>query len=106
MSQVIKLGLPLQYLEELVAPFTQHNKVFFTHNEYKLITINDTCSEFLQRIVAYYYKSKQWYCTRDMTYLRFLTILRQLCRYFNIATWSKVVYVNGVYEPAILMCML
>jgi len=103
MSQVIKYGLPIQYFYILLDEYILNKKIFITKNLYKKLVIDNTSTIFLQNIEPYYYASKKFYCTRDMTYNRFITVLRQICKYFNISYNSKILYYNSGYENTLLI---
>ena len=53
----------------------------------KFIEILDT---FINEIRPYYYLSKRSYLDEPMTYKRFLTIIRQICKYNNILYRSSL----------------
>jgi hypothetical protein len=106
MSQVIKPGLSIQVLYNLVGVYVSTNKLFVTNTLYKKLVANNTCAIFLQTITPFYHKSKQFYCTRTMTYKRWLTILRQLCQYFKLSYTSKIQYYNSTYETNLLIFVI
>lgn len=103
MNQVIKPGLSSQILYDFLGDYILNNKLFITTSLYKKLVTNNTYAIFLQKIEPFYYKSKQFYCTRDITYNRFLTILRQLCKNFKLAYTSKIMYYNAGYENTLLI---
>ena len=103
MSQVIKPGLSIQVLYNLVGVYVSTNKLFVTKTLYKKVVVNNTCAIFLQTITPFYHKSKQFYCLRTMTYKRWLTILRQLCKYFKLPYTSTVRYHSSMYDTTLLI---
>tara|TARA_Y100000592_G_C5412980_1_gene289107 strand:- start:581 stop:1006 length:426 start_codon:yes stop_codon:yes gene_type:complete len=69
------------------------NKAFFKKLQY-----NNSIQGFLQNIKEYYYESKQYYVTRQITYNNFLTIIRQICKINNIHIEKKIVYIKNYYD--------
>lgn len=69
-----------------------------TKEFYKKVSLHKKLSEFLEILQPYYYKSKQFYTTRDMNYSRFLTIIRQICNYHNIEIDNKIHYSKSKHE--------
>ena len=103
MSQVIKTGLSCQFLYDLLGEYIINQKIYITNSLYKKLVTNHTLDIFLKNIEPFYYSSKKFYCTRVMTYIRFLTVLRQLCQYFKLSYTRKIIYYNSTYETTFLM---
>ena len=53
---------------------------------------------FYDKLLEYYHVSKQYYVTRKMTYKSFITVLRQLCKYFGLTYSSQIKYIKSNYE--------
>ena len=71
---------------------------YVTKEFYKKVSMQDKLIKFLQFLQPFYYKSKQFYTTRDMNYSRFLTIIRQICNYHNIEIDNKIHYSKSKHE--------
>lgn len=67
-----------------------------TEINYKQLNHSNKLNDFYEYLRPYYYKSKVYYTNKN-TYTGFLTILRQLCKLFNIECSSKTVYGHGSY---------
>ena len=76
----------------------QDKDYIITKEFYKRLSLTDCLKPFLEIITPFYYKSKQFYATRDMTYNYFLTIIRQLCNYHNIQIENKIHYSKSKHE--------
>lgn len=70
----------------------------FDQNSYKKGMYNNSISQFCEDIKPYYHKSKQTYVTRKLSYHKFVTVIRQICRYSNISFTSQIKYVNSSYD--------
>ena len=103
MTQVIKPGLSNQVLFDLLGDYILNKTIFITNNLYKKLVIDNRSTLFLLKIEPHYYDSKKFYCTRPMTYNRFLTVVRQICKYFTISYYSKILYYNAAYENTLLI---
>jgi hypothetical protein len=103
MTQIIKPGLSIQVLYDLLGVYIASNKLFVTNSLYKKVVSNNTNAIFVQTILPFYHKSKQFYCLRTMTYNRWLTILRQLCKYFKLPYTSTVRYHSSTYDMTLLI---
>jgi hypothetical protein len=71
-------------------------KFIITEINYKQLKHNDKINNFYEYLRPYYYKSKVYYTNKN-NYIGFLTILRQLCKLFDIECSSKTVYGQGTY---------
>ena len=54
--------------------------------------------EFYISLKIYYFKSKQFYLEREITYKNFLTVIRQLCNCLNIKYEYLKNFSNSNYE--------
>jgi len=70
----------------------------FNKSLYKKAVFRDTIVPFTQQLNAYYYDSKKHYVTRKMDYIKFITILRQLCNSIDVNYETHLVYNNSTYE--------
>ena len=69
-----------------------------TKEFYKRTVMQNKLSVFLNEITPLYYKSKQFYSTRDMNYSRFLTIIRQICNFHTIDIDNRINYSKSKHE--------
>ena len=70
----------------------------FDQNSYKKGMYNNSIPQFCEEVKQCYHKSKQIYVTRKLTYSKFVTVIRQICRYVNISFTSQIKYVNSSYD--------
>jgi len=101
MSQVIKSGLSIQVLYGWLDISNLNKYILVTNNLYKKRKVDINFGILLEKITLFYHKSKQFYCSRTMTYKRWLTIVRQLCKYFELSYTSKIRYYNATYETTL-----
>lgn len=66
---------------------------------YKKLKFHDRVKDLVEYLRTKYFLSKQEkYLNVSMTYKRFITILRQVCKVLRIDITSKIVYSNSTYE--------
>jgi len=65
---------------------------------YKKIKYNGILDIFINKIKIYYNKNKLFYVNRTITYKNFLTIIRQICKLYNLKFENKIKYFNSTYE--------
>lgn len=87
-------------LLSLLNKICQFNSTHFILDKisFKTAKYNKYLDEFCKELLPYYYKSKQFYITRKITYTNFLTIIRQLCNINNIDFTSSIVYDKSNYN--------
>ena len=76
----------------------ERNYYKITPETYKQMQYNQVIQPFLNDIKIYYHMSKQKYINRKMTYPRFVTILRHLCKMNEITYTSIMKYSNSTYQ--------
>lgn len=84
------------FLEENCVKYDTYyliNKIAF-----KKSIFNSSLEHFCIDIKNNYYKSKQYYATRKLTYSKFTTIIRQICKSLDIKYESKIKYDKSVYD--------
>ena len=84
------------FLEENCVKYDTYyliNKIAF-----KKSIFNNSLEHFCIDIKNNYYKSKQYYATRKLTYSKFTTIIRQICKSLDIKYESKIKYDKSVYD--------
>lgn len=69
------------------------NKVLYRKMKY-----HELIQPFFDYMKDYYYKSKQTYATKQPTYKSFITIIRQICKYFGFQINSNIKYTKSTYE--------
>lgn len=99
MSQNIKNNIPKNIINEFFEIFSYNETKYLLVNKYfyKKALISNKAEEILLKLSPYYYKSKQFYLTRKLTYNNFTTILRQICNFHNIPYINKIKYYNSDY---------
>lgn len=70
----------------------------FNKSLYKKAVFRDTITPFIAGLEVYYHESKKHYVTRKMDYIKFITVLRQLCNSIGIKYETQLVYNNSTYE--------
>lgn len=65
---------------------------------YKQISFNNELQPFFDSIKEHYHTSKQTYVSRKMTYSRFVTIIRHICKLLEITYTSTMKYFNSTYQ--------
>ena len=71
----------------------------FTKILYKKCVFNNIVQPWLLTLKPYYHLSKVYFVERPMTYLHFLTVLRQLCHLSTTIEYkTELSYANSGYE--------
>ena len=70
----------------------------FNKSLYKKAIFKDTITPFVAGLEVYYYESKKHYIRRKMDYIKFITIIRQLCNSIDVKYTTQLVYNNSTYE--------
>lgn len=98
MSQVIKKNLKKSIAIEILKSIGQPYKQFIKCNKfyYKKLLLENKLSHILTKLEPYYYDSKKYYL-ENKSYNGLTTILRQLCKLFNIPYTSKIIYNKSKY---------
>jgi hypothetical protein len=100
-SQIFKVDFNDEILWELL------NSISDKKNKYYLITkenfkkghiFSNNISTFYDQLQPYYHESKKHYLNNALTYKKFLTIVRQVCRNNNILFRSEIKYMKSTYE--------
>lgn len=76
----------------------ERNYLKLTNDIYKQIVFKDNISSFIESIKPHYHKSKQFYLERKLTYSRFITIIRHICKQLDITYTSTMRYANSSYR--------
>jgi hypothetical protein len=70
----------------------------FNKSLYKKAVFRNTIQPFIQSLEGYYYDSKKHYIQRKMDYIKFITIIRQLCNSISVKYDTQLVYNKSTYE--------
>tara|TARA_Y100000591_G_C21537067_1_gene547032 strand:+ start:330 stop:662 length:333 start_codon:yes stop_codon:yes gene_type:complete len=65
---------------------------------YKKGIYSNDIQNFMEIVKPYYHSSKQFYLERELTFPRFTTVLRQICKANNIMFSSKIKYDKSKYN--------
>jgi hypothetical protein len=101
MSQIFKKIVPHEILFELLEKIYLRKTdtyYFINTTSYKKAQHYNLIKPFCEVILPYYHISKQTYVTRDLTYAKFCTILRQIAKSNGISFVSKINYDKSKYE--------
>jgi len=101
-SQLFKENIPMtilyDFLEKICVKDSVNNLFIFSKAAFKKAEIYDLLTNFKEVIKPYYHASKQYYVERDLTFIRFMTIIKQICHLNNNEITSKIVYNKSKYE--------
>ena len=101
MSQNFKKIYESDKFIELIKTYCIHekkNEYIFSPISYKKMQFDKILSDFINNLLPYYHKSKQFYLKREMTYKNVLTIFRQLLNSLCIPYTSKIIYNKSKYS--------
>ena len=65
---------------------------------FKRLEYYNILNNFLSKLEPYYINSKKFYITRQLDYNKFLTLVRQICKFSNIQYYSKICYDKSKYN--------
>lgn len=101
-SQLFKETIPItilyDFLEKICVKDTVKNVFVFSKGAFKKAEIYDLLTSFKEVIKPYYHISKQYYIDRDLSFIRFTTVIKQICHVNNIEVISKIIYNKSKYE--------
>lgn len=99
-SQIFKLPFPKEKLYEFLDKCAEKNtdSYKFSKTSYKTAQYKEIIQPFCDTIKDYYFDSKKYYATRQITYKNIITIIRQLCKYHFIPFNSNIKYSQSIYE--------
>ena len=67
-------------------------------SSFKKARFNNDVKKFCKNIEKYYFNCKKFYVQRKMNYKRFMTIIRQICKFKHLPFISKIKYDKSNYE--------
>lgn len=99
-SQIFKKLVPNDTFFEFINSITFiENKSFvlseIAFNKAKFFSL---INAFFDILKEYYHDSKSHYILRKLTYVRFLTVIRQICNANKIVYSTKILYSNSTYS--------
>lgn len=99
-TQLFKTNVPIEILLNFLKLIAEDkdNHYLLTKILYKQAEYNNLIANFIESLKPYYYKSKLYYIERKLDYVKFMTIIRQLCNVNNVVYTTKIVYNNSNYE--------
>jgi hypothetical protein len=101
MSQVFKYVVPMALLTELLDKICESGEEYvIDNNAYKRMKFHGYHTPFLETLAPYYHLSKRFYVEREITYTTFMTIVRQICRIYDMEVRSKIHYGDSTYAIA------
>ena len=100
MSQIFKKEYPKNSFFNFLSLFCESNtnQYIFSKEAFKRIKLEKKENEFCDELKKYYFTSKYRYLERDKTYKNFVTIIRQICKYYHIPFTSDIKYSKSKYE--------
>ena len=96
-KDVIPFSLLNNILEEVYYMKTDSYYIL-NFSSFKKANFKGIWDPFIEVIKPYYHKSKQYYVERKMNYNRFMTIIRQICKYNAVMFSSKIKYNESKYN--------
>jgi hypothetical protein len=99
-NQIFKTIIHPDLLWEFIKENGEEVEDYYIFNKslYKKAVFRETIQPFIQQLDAYYYTSKKHYITRKLDYIKFITIIRQLCNSIDVPYKTELVYNNSTYE--------
>lgn len=100
MSQIFKKKVPVDILYDLLDAYSLNNEKYYLINDvlFKKIKFDNMLVSFLEKIRPYYFESKKFYVERQMNYVRFTTIIRQIAKLHGLHFSSKILYDRSKYN--------
>ena len=99
-NQIFKKSVPDNILFDFLSQITKLSGNYFYIDKYsfkKAVFLN-IVDDFIAKLDEYYYSSKKHYIQRKINFNRFITILRQICKFNNIPITSEISYERSTYK--------
>ena len=98
-KQIFKKSIPSSVLFDLLEQICikKEDHFIIDQNAYKKMKFHNLHIPFLQTLSEYYHQSKKYYIDREFTYNSFTNIIRQICKFNNIAFTSQICYNHSTY---------
>ncbi len=99
-NQIFKTIIQPEVLWDFLKENSEESDDFYIFNKslYKKALFRGNITPFTEHLDSYYYDSKKHYIRRKMDYMKFITILRQLCNSIGVKYDTQLVYNNSTYE--------
>ena len=99
-NQIFKTIIEPNILWDFIKDNGEAKEDYYIFNKslYKKAVFRETIPPFIQQLEVYYYDSKKHYVRRKMDYIKFITIIRQLCNSIGVKYDTQLVYNNSTYE--------
>jgi hypothetical protein len=99
-TQIFKKELPIEMLYDLLNEICIKKETYYILNKesYKKGIFKNNIPDFIDKCKEYYYKSKQKYLEKKLTYNSFTTILRQICNFNKVKYVSQIKYDKSTYD--------
>ena len=99
-SQIFKKSIPIDILFSLLDKICEKTSKYYIidSNSFRKMNYHEYDTEFYNTLVPYYHKSKLFYVQRKHKYSTFTTIVRQICKYNQIAYTSSIKYNESKYN--------
>lgn len=99
-SQIFINNVDYDYFINFLNTITvkQNNKYSINPIVFKKAVYNNNIEPFINSIKENYHTSKLHYVENKITYKKFLTVIRQICRSLNIYYKSEIKYTNSKYS--------
>ena len=97
MSQIFKYVVPLALLTDLLDKICNPGEHYIIdNNAYKRMKFHGYHTLLIETLAPYYHLSKRYYIERAMTYPSFMTIVRQICRIWDIEIRTNIDSAGGI----------
>lgn len=99
-SQLFKIPIPNSILFDLLNSISIYNDHCYTINRaaFKKGQFNGLIDKFIDNCKPFYHKSKCKYFDTPFLYNNFITVIRQICKFNNIAYKSDILFDCSKYE--------
>tara|TARA_B100000900_G_C20554724_1_gene706281 strand:- start:74 stop:415 length:342 start_codon:yes stop_codon:yes gene_type:complete len=75
----------------------ENNYYIFNKIIYKKYEYSNTVVDFFNSLKPFYKKSKKFYVERESSFTNLLTVIRHICKKYNINYYSKIKYDKNNY---------
>lgn len=99
-SQIFKTPYPKELLFSFLEKVCEKTEKYYVFDNcsYKKGLLNNDLLDFLESCKPYYYLSKRKYVEEKINYKKFITVLRQICKYHKILYTSEIKYEYSKYN--------
>ena len=99
MKQIFKQEPEYDKIKYYIKQFSDIYSNYYIINKhtYTRSKLDGSLTKCLDYLLPLYYKSKQFYLTRNMTYNNFVTVIRHMCKICNILFTYKIKYISSKY---------